>query len=60
MRKLKAGMKIFGRAKRKDNKMKWVWYHIYKNTETNNIFVDKTTKSWYTNIWLKIKDYLSL
>jgi hypothetical protein len=53
-------MKIFGRAKRKDNKMKWVWYHIHNNTQTSNIFVDKTTKSWYTNIWLKIKDYLSL
>ena len=40
--------------------MKWVWYHIHNNTQTSNIFVDKVNKTWYTNLWLKIKNYLNL
>jgi|9_EtaG_2_1085328.scaffolds.fasta_scaffold30779_4 hypothetical protein len=61
MRKLKVDMKIFGRAKRKDNKMKWVWYNIYENNSRKyEILLDKDKDKWYTKLWQKVKNFLGL
>ena len=45
---------------KKKNKMFWVWYHILNDNKNNKILLDKKEKAWYTNLWEKIKDCLSL
>lgn len=45
---------------KKKGKMFWVWYHILNDNKNNKILLDKKEKAWYTNLWEKIKDCLSL
>lgn len=47
--------------RRKNNKMKWVWHHIYTNNSRKfENLLDKDKDKWYTKLWQKVKNFLSL
>lgn len=47
--------------KRKKNKMRYVWYNIYENnTRKYEFLLDKGKDKWYTKLWQKVKNFLSL
>jgi len=44
----------------KKNKMKYVWFHIHKNSRKFENLLDKTHDTWYTKLWRRVKDYLRM
>jgi len=41
--------------------MRYVWYNIYENnTRKYEFLLDKGKDKWYTKLWQKVKNFLSL
>lgn len=41
-------------------KMKYVWFHIYRNSNKSENLLDKQFDTWYTKLWRRVKDYLKM